>query len=65
MPGGEDVAVDAEGRLYTGDLAEAFPREESLIFALDTVEEAAAPYALRSGGCGADYTVVAANTLVC
>jgi hypothetical protein len=50
-----------------GDLAEAFPREESLIFALDTVEEAAAPaapYALRSGGCGADYTVVAANTLV-
>jgi hypothetical protein len=45
-----------------GDLAEAFPREESLILALDTAEDAVAPYSLHAGGCGADYTLVVANT---
>jgi hypothetical protein len=45
-----------------GDLAEAFPREQSLTFSLDTAEGAVAPYSLHDGGCGADYTLVAANT---
>jgi len=46
-----------------GDLAEAFPREESLIVALETAEPAVAPpYALLTGGCGVDYTLVASNT---
>jgi len=46
-----------------GDLAEAFPREESLTIALDTAQDTAMPYSLHAGGCGADYTLVAANTL--
>lgn len=44
-----------------GDLAEAFPREESLTFVLETSEDAAVPYSVHDGGCGADYTVIAAS----
>ncbi len=48
-----------------GDLAEAFPREQSLIVALDAADQAVTPpYALRTGGCGADYTLIAPDTPV-
>lgn len=51
------------GLLYPnpGDLAEAFPRAESLTFSLELAEGGeSASYSLRSDGCVADYTLVAA-----
>lgn len=45
-----------------GDLAEAFASDESLTVSLETAEDAAEPYSLHAAGCGADYTLVAANT---
>lgn len=45
-----------------GDVAEAFPRAEVLTFSLEPRDDAGSPYALRSGGCGADYVVTALPT---
>lgn len=62
---GAEIWVYGGGMRYSdpGDVAEAFPREESLVFVLDTAEAAAVPYSLRAGGCGADYTLITADSV--
>jgi hypothetical protein len=42
-----------------GDLAEFFPRDESLTVSLEVADEQAAPYTLRFDGCDADYALMA------
>lgn len=52
------------GMLYPdpGDVAEAFPRADTLIFTLDCQGDAVSPYVLRPDGCRADYVVFTAPT---
>jgi len=45
-----------------GDVAEAFPRGSYLTVGLRTVDRLEAGYAVRSGGCGSDYTVETERT---
>jgi hypothetical protein len=45
-----------------GDVAEAFPRRETLTFNLQAQSDADGPYRLRSDGCGADYLVATTPT---
>lgn len=60
--------VGAEHRIFggallypdPGDLAEAFPRDQSLTIALESDDGAGGGYALRVDGCGADYSLIAA-----
>jgi hypothetical protein len=52
------------GRLYPnpGDVAEAFPRCETLTFNLQAHGDADGPYRLVSDGCGGDYLVSTTST---
>jgi hypothetical protein len=54
-----EVPIFGGGMLYPhpGDLADAFPRQESLTFRLETTSDELEPYSLLAGDCEADYAV--------